>query len=56
MSSEAGGGIIVEVPYAGTGWLARQVVARCGGAEVLAPQEIRRAVAELAQAELARLG
>lgn len=56
VSLEADDAITVEVPYAGTGWLARQVVARCGGAEVLAPAEMRQAVRELAEAELARLG
>jgi len=42
------GSVVVEVPYAGTGWLARQVVARLGAAEVLEPAEVRAAVAELA--------
>jgi len=44
----ADGSIIVEVPYAGTGWIARQVVARLGAAEVLEPAEVREAVVALA--------
>lgn len=48
-------GITLAVPYAGTAWVARQVAARLGGAEVLDPAELREAVAELAREELARL-
>ena len=44
----ADGSIVVEVPYAGYGWIARQVVARLGAAEVLEPAEVRKAVAALA--------
>jgi len=44
----ADGSLVVEVPYAGTGWIARQVVARLGAAEVLEPAEVREAVAALA--------
>ncbi|MDZ4168435.1 MAG: WYL domain-containing protein [Coriobacteriia bacterium] len=47
------GALTVEVPYGGTGWIARHVVARLGGVEVLAPEEVRRAVGELAASELA---
>lgn len=51
-----GGGVLVEVPYAGTEWLARHVAARLGDVEVLEPAHIRAAVARLAGAELAALG
>lgn len=40
----------VEVPYAGTGWIARQVAAQLGRAEVIEPPEVRQAVADLAGA------
>lgn len=49
-------GITVDVPYAGLGWIARQVAARLGGAEVLGPDEVRDAVADIAREELIRLG
>lgn len=49
-------GTTVEIPYAGPGWVARQVVARLGGAEVLGPAEVREAVLGIAREELARLG
>ncbi len=42
------GSVLVEVPYAGTGWIARQVLARLGAAEVLGPAEVREAVVALA--------
>jgi proteasome accessory factor C len=41
-------GTLVEVPYAGTGWIARQVAARLGAAEVVSPAEVRLAVRSLA--------
>jgi proteasome accessory factor C len=41
-------GTLVEVPYAGTGWIARQVAARLGAAEVVTPAEVRLAVREFA--------
>lgn len=44
------GSFVVEIPYAGTGWIARQVVARLGAAEVLEPAEVREATATLAHA------
>lgn len=56
IGAESDGEIMVEVPFAGTGWIARQVVARLGGAEVLSPEVVRVAVRELAEAELERLG
>ena len=43
-------GTLVDVPYAGTEWIARQVVARLGAAEVIAPVEVRDAVRALARA------
>lgn len=43
------GTLVVEVPYAGTGWVARQIVARLGAAQVVGPAEVRAAVAELAK-------
>lgn len=44
------GSLVVEVPYAGADWIARQVVARLGAAEVLEPAEVREAAAALANA------
>jgi proteasome accessory factor C len=49
-------GTLVEVPYAGTGWISRQVLSFLGTAEVLEPAEVRDAVAQLAATEAARLG
>jgi len=49
------GTTIVEVPFAGTEWIARQVLARLGRAEVLEPAEARTAVARLVRAEMDRL-
>ncbi|MBE0416356.1 MAG: WYL domain-containing protein [Coriobacteriia bacterium] len=49
--SEEPSGTVVEVPYAGTGWISRQVASFLGAAEVLEPAEVRRAVAELAASE-----
>lgn len=48
------GGLIAEVPYAGTDWIARRVVARLGEVEVLEPWSVRDAVATLAHEELGR--
>ena len=42
------GAIVAEVPYGGTEWIARHVVARLGAVEVLEPAEVRAAVRELA--------
>ncbi|MDH4140291.1 MAG: WYL domain-containing protein [Coriobacteriia bacterium] len=47
--AEDADGAIVEVPYAGTDWIARQVAARLGGARVLEPTEVREAVRVLAE-------
>ena len=40
---------LVEVPFAGTDWIARRVVARLGRVEVLEPPAVRAAVAALAR-------
>jgi proteasome accessory factor C len=40
----ADGSVIVELPYKGTDWLVREVLAEAGDAAVLAPQEARDAV------------
>ncbi len=53
-TAEADGTTIAEVPYAGTGWVARRVVARLGAVECVAPAEVRDAVRKLASAELKR--
>jgi proteasome accessory factor C len=49
------GSLVAEVPFAGTDWIARRVVARLGAVEVLAPADVREAVAALAREELERL-
>ena len=49
------GSLIADVPFGGTEWLARHVVARLGRVEVLAPAEVRDAVIAVAREELARL-
>ncbi|HEY5539877.1 MAG TPA: WYL domain-containing protein [Coriobacteriia bacterium] len=51
----ADGSLLVEVPFAGTDWIARRVVARLGAVEALAPRNVRAAVAALAREELERL-
>jgi proteasome accessory factor C len=51
--SEDASGTLVELPYAGTGWISRQVASYLGAAEVLEPAEVRQAVSHLAAAELA---
>jgi proteasome accessory factor BC len=42
----ADGSVIVELPYKGTDWLVREVLAEAGDAAVLAPPEAREAVRE----------
>jgi proteasome accessory factor C len=54
LEAEADGSTLAEVPFAGTGWIARRVVARLGRVEALAPVEVREAVVSLAREELAR--
>ena len=46
-------GTLIEVPYAGAAWIARQVLSRLGAATVIEPPEVRDAVRELAEANLA---
>lgn len=46
---------IVEVPYAGTAWIARAVCAGLGDIVAEGPEEVRSAVVSLATDELARL-
>lgn len=53
--SQSAEGTLVEVPYAGTGWIARQVASFLGGAEAIEPDEVRAAVRALATSEGARL-
>jgi len=48
VEKNADGSVLVSVPYAGTDWIARRVVARLGAVEVLEPAEVREAVRELA--------
>lgn len=45
----ADGSVTASVPYAGTTWIARGVVARLGDAEVVAPSDVRAAVAAAAR-------
>ena len=52
-AESVGGGLLVEVPFSGTDWIARRVVARLGSVEVVGPQSVRDAVAALAREELA---
>ena len=51
VEEHAGGELVVDVPYAGTDWIARRVVARLGAVEALGPAEVRSAVRTLAAAE-----
>lgn len=53
LESGESGSVIAEVPYGGTAWLTRQVVARLGRVEVLEPASLRSAVAQLAADERA---
>lgn len=55
MTRTADGGAEAQVPYAGTGWLARRVAAAMGAAEVTAPAEMRDAVRTLAEEMLREL-
>lgn len=52
----ADGSLLLDVPYAGTSWIARRVVARLGAVEVVEPVELREAVQAVATAELELLG
>jgi len=51
--SRADGSTLARVPFDGSEWLARRVVARLGQAEALSPEELRGVVALLANATLA---
>ena len=42
--------MIVELPYAGDEWLAREILKEAGDAAVLEPDEARAAVLEAAEA------
>ena len=53
ISTDAGG-TLVEVPYAGTAWISRQVASFLGAAEVIEPPEVRETVARFAASEAAR--
>lgn len=44
----ADGSSLADIPFAGHAWIARKVVAHLGAIEVLAPSEVREAVADLA--------
>lgn len=46
-----GVGVVVEVPFSGTPWIARMVAARLGHVEAIGPPEIRAAVREIAARE-----
>ena len=50
----ADGSLVVDVPFGGTEWIARRIVARLGVVEVLEPTSVRDAVAALARDELER--
>lgn len=52
----ADGSVLVEVPYAGSAWIARRVVARLGRVVAIEPAEVRDAVRELAAQLRASLG
>ncbi|MDA3935766.1 MAG: WYL domain-containing protein [Actinomycetota bacterium] len=43
------GPLEIEIPYAGTDWIARRVVARGGAVEVLSPPDVRAAVVAVAE-------
>ena len=49
------GSVTASVPFAGTSWIARRVVARLGEAEVISPPEVRAAVTETARGMLSTL-
>jgi predicted DNA-binding transcriptional regulator YafY len=44
------GAVVVELPYAGNDWLAREILKEAGDAAVLEPEEARTAVLEAAEA------
>jgi len=56
LESTQDGSTLADVPFGGTGWISRAVVARLGAVEVLEPAEVREAVRTLAAERLAELG
>ncbi len=50
------GSTVARVPYQSVSWIARRVVAYLGGAEVLAPDAVRRGVRALAEDVLRQVG
>ena len=48
------GEVVAEVPFSGTDWIARRVLARLGAVEVLEPEAVRAAVVTLGREESAR--
>ncbi len=50
LESAEDGSTLAEVPFGGTGWIARAVTARLGAVEVLEPSEVREAVRALVRA------
>ena len=55
VESAEDGSTLAEVPFGGTGWIARAVVARLGAVEVVEPSEVREAVRVLANERLGEL-
>jgi proteasome accessory factor C len=51
VGTDADGSTFAEVPFAGTGWIARRVAARLGKVEVTAPEAVRAAVRALARGD-----
>jgi proteasome accessory factor C len=51
-STEEDGSTLADVPFGGTGWIARRIAARLGKVEALAPAEVRAAVSAVAREEL----
>jgi proteasome accessory factor C len=49
------GAVIVEVPYAGTEWLLREVLGGAGELVVLDPEETRAAISEALEADAGAL-
>jgi proteasome accessory factor C len=49
LKGSGNGTALAEVPFAGTDWIARRVVARLGQVEVLEPESVRQAVAAVSR-------
>ncbi len=56
VEQETDGSLIAEVPYAGTPWIARRILARVGVVEAVGPPEVRTAVRDLAERTARELG